>query len=119
MQIEAACSCKTDLNMKCCTKSQNGKSIKIQEPEKMRCCLLLLFCASILFRDLDAYENGTKTTMMHDFLCFLIFIFYLFSSYRRRLPIHESTNRLMKEFATCPWVSLGFLITTLCSPSHV
>lgn len=43
MQIEAACNCRTDLNMKCCTKSRNGKSIKIQEPEKMRCCILFYF----------------------------------------------------------------------------
>lgn len=45
MQIEAACNCRTDLNMKCCTKSRNGKSIKIQEPEKYEMLYFILFFA--------------------------------------------------------------------------
>lgn len=76
MQIEAACNCRTDLNMKCCTKSRNGKSIKIQEPEKNEMLYFIFFfcfyCASILFTEFDAYENGAKN---NDDAWFFILIF--------------------------------------------
>lgn len=94
MQIEAACNCRTDLNMKCCTKSRNGKSIKIQEPEKNEMLYFILFFAFTAHRSylqsLTLMKMAQKTTMMHDFL---FLFFYLFSFYCRKLLIHESLKR--------------------------
>lgn len=73
MQIEAACNCRTDLNMKCCTKSRNGKSIKIQEPEKNEMLYFIFFFLLLLridpiYRVWRLWKWRKKTTMMHDFL---------------------------------------------------